>query len=167
MNFRRLSSLFLTFCFGLFLLLLGFIHLILPYSTAFQNLLNTWMLGKQYLWLIFGGFLALMGCIMMISAYRRLKMRSIQIKLDSNVVSIDAKIVQQYLDDYFKREFPNQIVDYQLKIKKQAMEILVSLPAVSFEDQKIIIEKIKQDLSHLFSQILGYPHHIQMLFTFR
>lgn len=80
-------------------------------------------------------------------------------------IIIDEEILQQYLDAYWKRRFPNKEVPHQLRLKRETIRIIADLPKTPKDQQKELLNDVQDELQDLFFKMLGYSH--ELLFALR
>lgn len=82
-------------------------------------------------------------------------------------VTVDEKMIYQYIELYWQKLFPYNQVPFNLSFKKHELEIIAELPSLPLIEQKNLLEKIKLDFSDMFGRLLGYPHDVHLIASFK
>ena len=166
-KFRRFLSLSVSFILGAFFCLIGSIGLILPWSPALQNSLSHLIFNQTLILSLFGLGGIFIGVSLVINAIFNTGGRYAYIKILGNTVAVDENLIEQYLQAYWKKKFPNQQILFYFSIKKKSIQIVADLPYVSETEQDKFLEKIQDDFTELFGDVLGYPNEIHFVAHFQ
>ena len=169
MNFKfgRFFYKAINYIIGTFFSILGIFNLILPWSSFLQKSLTKFIMGNTLLLSFFGLAFLLMGIAIFAYTFFRARPRYLHVQTGPQAVSIDEKLVHQYLDIYWKEHFPTSSIPFNLHIKKRALHIYADLPALPLSEQKMFLEGVKHDFSDLFQHVLGYPYDIHLFASFQ
>jgi hypothetical protein len=169
MNFKmsRFFSLVISFIIGSFFFIFGAFSILLPWSSFLQTVTTQFILENTLILSLFGLGFALIGLSLVIYTILQTRHRYVQIRTGTLRVILDENVIRQYLENYWQEQFPKQHVPFNLSVKKRSLQILADLPYLPLEEQKILLEQIKQDFSDLFGRVLGYPHDVHLIASFQ
>lgn len=155
-----------SFIIGSFLVILGALSIILPWSKSLETMLLGIIQEHYYVFSLFGLVLLLVGAFIITTLFFSTRRHYLIIRSGDHPIEIDENIVHQYLAAYWKEQFPQSDVSYHLEFNKETLQIVATLPFLPMNEQKSFLEKIQQDFSYLFSQLLGYPNDVHLMATF-
>lgn len=158
-----LITLFIAF----FFILLGFIGIILPWSTGMQNITVNFILNNSILIFLFGFCALLIGAITAINILFNMRRQYYYFKVGSQTVSVDSTVIQTYLQKYLKELFPAIDVPYQLQLKKNKIHVVIDLPYIEPSQQNATLERLQSELRDLFQSLLGYRHQFHLSASFQ
>lgn len=169
MSFKigRFFSLAISLILGAFCCLIGAFCVTLPWSPFLQQSLIDLILKHTLILSLFGLGLVLIGLSIVIYAVFNLRHRYAYIKLGNTSISVDENLIEQYLQEYWKTNFPHYPIPFYLSIAKKSIQIVADLPPVPEEEQDRFLDKIRDDFNHLFSKILGYSNEIHFIAHFQ
>lgn len=173
MNIRMNSKIgrFLNWMMGLiigaFLLLVAAFCFALSLSELVKAKVVQWILNDRFFIPLFGLGLAFIGLSILIYHILIVRRQVIYIRAGKNSVMVDKNIVYQYLDKYWKEQFPNHQIPFMVIIKRNAIHITANVPSLSSIDENIFKERVEKELSDIFSHLLGYPHEIFFTASFK
>lgn len=169
MSFKigRFFYLTISFILGAFLLVVGFINLLLPWSFYLKDEIVRFVWEDNIFLPLFGLALILIGLSLLVYTIWNSKHRYLQIKTGPHSITLDENIIQNYLEAYWQELFPKHPVTSRFKIKKNSIQIVADLPSFPLSEQQKLIEKIGYDFSDIFGRLLGYGHEIDLIVNFR
>ena len=169
MNFKisRFLSLLLNFIAGGFFLLLGLIGIILPWAPKIRLSTATFFLENSLILSLFGLGCALVGLSIIFYTFLNTKRRYWFIRTGINSIEVSQNVIEQYLENYWKKNFPKSYVPYEVTIKKESIQVIAELPSMELQNQKKYLEKIKSDFEDLFSNVLGYSYEVHLFASFK
>ena len=109
---------------------------------------------------------ALIGLSIVIYSVLSTRHRSVMIRTGTLAVAVDEAVVRQYLELYWQEQFPETHITCRIKLKKHALQISADLPSLPPEEQRIFLEKVKNDFRELFGVLIGYPHEVHFIANF-
>lgn len=157
----------ITFLIAIFFILLGLVGIILPWSTNMQTLVTNLMLNYSIMVFLFSFCILAIGVATAFHIILSLKRQYYHFKVHGQTVSVDTTLIHNYLQIYWKELFPKNTVPFQLNLKKNKFHIIVDLPYVEKSQQKELLERIRQDVSTLFVELLGYRQYFQLSASFQ
>ncbi len=166
-KFGRFFSLTVSWILGAFCCLIGIFSVILPWSPFLQQSATDLIVNHTLILSLFGLGLVLIGISIVIYAIFNMGHSYAYIKVGNRPVSLDENLIEQYLQNYWKKNFPNHQIPFYMSIKKNSIQIVADLPPVPEADQDRFLDKIREDFSHLFSGILGYQNEIYFIAHFQ
>lgn len=166
-KFRRFFSLSVSFILGTFFCLVGIIGLILPWSPSLQNSLTNLIHHHTLILSLFGLGGVFIGLSLVIYAIFNTGRRYVAIRIGAKSVTLDENLIHQYLESYWKKKFPNQQILFYFSIRKKSIQIVADLPFVPEAEQDQFLEKIRDDFSYLFDDLMGYPNDIHFVAHFQ
>lgn len=79
-----------------------------------------------------------------------------QVELGEDLnISVNKKIISDFIDDFFKSELPKKNIDFALKMNRKNLEILADFSQLPFEDHENILKKKMPKLSKQLSKSFG------------
>lgn len=168
MNFKlgRFFYLAISFVIGSFFFLFGLFSLILPWSAFLQKIAVKFVTENTLIFFLFGLSFILIGLSIIFYTYIQTRHRYVEIKTGKRSVSIDENLFYQYLEHYWQEQFPKSHIPFQLNFKKNCLQVVAELPSLPLSDQKIFLERVKDDFSDLFGRVLGYPYDVHFIASF-
>lgn len=152
--------------FALFFILLGFMGMILPWSTYVRTEVIDFLLSNSLLVFIFGFSLFVVGIGALAQMLHSMKRSYTTFKEGNTRVDISEEVVRDYLLTYFHDLFPHTEIPCQIQFKKKKVQIIADLPFVAQDNQKELLKKIESDLSGIFRDILGYRNDLLVSISF-
>lgn len=152
---------------GIFFFLFGVLALVIPWSSHLGNAITQLMTQNAWIFSLAGLGISLIGLAVLFFAFLKLRRSYIEIRTGDLNIILDENVVYQYLETYWKKQFPDSKIPFSLNVKKQSLQIFADLPPMPLTEQKIFLEKVNQDFSHLFGQVLGYPYDVQIFAHFQ
>jgi hypothetical protein len=169
MSFKvgRFFYLAISFIMGSFFFIFGAFSIILPWSSFLQTVATQFILDNTLILSLFGLGFVLMGLSIVIYTLLKTRHHYVQIRTGHLGITLDENIIHQYLETYWQEQFPQTHIPFNLNFKKNALQVIADLPSFPLQEQKILLERIKQDFSDLFGRILGYPHDVHLIASFQ
>ncbi len=165
-KFKRFFSLVVSFVLGAFFCLVGIIGLILPWSPGLQNSLINLIVNHTLILSLFGLGGIFIGFSLVIYAIFNKGRRYAFIKTGTKAVSIDENLIEQYLQMYWKKQFPQKQILFSFSIRQKSIQIIADLPFIPEAEQNQFLEKIQEDFTELFGNLLGYHNEIHFVAHF-
>ena len=168
MSFKlfRLLRFIAQFTLGCLLFLLGVLVIIISFSSQMQTKFFGFISGNPLLFVLIGLGLILIAFAIVLYAIKKMYKRHIQIRTGPLDIRLDENIIRRYLDAYWKKQFPESPIQYELIFERRKTKILADFPYLPMEDQKAFLEGVKRDFIHLFGETLGYPYDVHFIATF-
>lgn len=169
MNFKfgRFFYLTFSFIFGAFFLIIGLFGIVLPWSTYLQKATTNLVLNHTLILSLFGLGFALAGISIFVYAIINAGKKFVYIRTGSRSVQLDEALIEQCLQQYWKKQFPGKQIPFYTTIRKQTIQIVADLPALPEADQDAILERVKKDFAELFGEMLGYPNEVHFIAHFK
>lgn len=169
MNFKfgRFCSLCISFILGAFFFAIGLFGIILPWSPILQQASTDLIVNHTLILSLFGLGLALIGLSIVVYAVLSAGRRYASIKIGNRPISLDESLIEQYLQDYWKKNFPHHQIPFYMSIRKRSIQIVADLPPVPEAEQDQFLEKIQEDFSDLFGRLLGYSNEVHFIAHFQ
>lgn len=165
--FYNLLYNFISFVFAAFFLLLGVLAVILPWSTAVRTDLVSFILENSLAISLFGFAFLIIGGFILISLLLRLRKRYYYLRVNQYAITVDETIIQHYLEEYWKKKFPQSEIPNRLILKRNKIKIVADLPYRPKEERKQSIATIQNDLKDLLQQIFGYSQSFKLRLSFK
>ena len=152
---------------ALFFIVLGVVGVLLPWSPLVRADLIQFILEDSLAIFLFGFVFIVVGLAIVIYIVLGTRRTYYRLKGGAQSVHIDEKVVQDYLDTYWKELFPLQQIPHRLQIHKNKIHLTADLPFIPYDEQKAVSDRIKQDLNEIFSSFLGYrePFYLTLSYT--
>lgn len=169
MSFKlgRFFYLTISFIIGTFFFVIGAFGIILPWSPYLQQITTHFIYHHTLILSLFGLGFALTGLSMVVYSILNSRRRYVQIRTGDLGVVLDENIIRDYLEKYWENAFPNSQISYNLYFKKHSLRIAADLPYLSLTDQRIFLERLKEDFNDIFGRILGYPYDVHFIASFQ
>lgn len=152
---------------ALFFLTVGVMCMMLPWSPMVRSDLIQFILEDSIAISLFGFAFLIVGLAVIINIAFSTKHSYYRVRSGPQSISIDEDIIQDYLNVYWKNLFPKSTVPNRLSIKKNKIHLVADLPYIPLREQKPLLEKIKSELSELFSSTLGYQDTFYLSASFQ
>ncbi len=155
------------FCVGLFLMFLGLVSVLLPWSHKVSYTVETFLReGGATLFILGIAFLAfgatLIGYLLKASRQSRY-----YIKTGDYSVCVDERVLDEYLKTYWTERYPDFTIDSKIEIRDdKRLHIGLKLPAIDAPKQRPFVESLEYELKDLLVNVCGYrkPFHITATF---
>lgn len=157
----------ISFIIALFFILIGIIGIMIPWSPNVRSEIIHFILDNTLAISLFGFAFILIGLGIVISILQNSRRSYYYVRSGQSAVLVDEAVIHQYLSVYWKQLFPDIDVPYKVNIKRNRISLSVDLPYKPLEEQRPLLERIKQDLSHLFSSQIGYNDEFSLTATFQ
>jgi len=146
--------------------MLGLVAVLLPWSPLVRADIIQFILEDSIAIFLFGFVFIVVGLAIVISILLSTRRSYYRLKGGVQSVLIDEHVIQDYLDTYWKELFPKTTIPNRLQIKKNKIYLSADLPYIPQEEQKVVLERIRNDLTDIFSSFLGYqePFHLAASF---
>lgn len=169
MNFKlgRFFNLAISFILGSFFFVVGAFSLVLPWSSFLQKMTTELILENTVMLSLFGLGFILIGLSIVIYTLLNTRHRYVHIRTGDLAVILDENVIHQYLETYWQKQFPLAQILFQVTIKKHAIQVVADLPYLPLSEQKPFLERVKQDLSDLFGEVMGYPYEVHLFVSFQ
>lgn len=139
---------------------------ILPWSSTLKFSIAEFFIENTVTLSLFGLSFILVGVSLVIYTFINTRRRYYFVRTGNQAVLVNHTVVCQYLEAYWKTQFPEAPVYFKVTIKRKSIEIVAELPALPLEDQRRVLEKIKDDLENLFGHTLGYSYDVHLYASF-
>lgn len=151
---------------ALFFVLFGFITLLLPWSETIRNHVVEFISENSWPWNLFGlGFILIgiaIGTFTMLTRRKRIY----STKQAQGEITISENVIEDYLRAYFTQQFPTHAIPYRFAFQKTGLNLEIDLPSVPHEKQKDLLNKLEEDIEHIFRDFIGYEKELQFTFSF-
>ncbi len=154
-SFVSLAFIILGGLFGIALLLISMnTSLCTACVDAFQQGTGALLVSKVAL--ISGISLTGLSALLFTLFYTLNKKSSYQVRLRGNLeLSIEKKLITQFLSRFFKEQIPGTPIDFTLKAKGQKMEILADFSEIPIEQHEDLVDALEPKLMQLMSKRFG------------
>jgi hypothetical protein len=152
---------------ALFILMLGIIGIILPWSSVIRTDFITLVLEHSITISLFGFAFLLIGLAVIINIWMNVKKRYFHIRVGGQLVAVDEAIIQHYLDAYWKQLYPQTEIPNRLILKRNKIRVVADLPHAPKLVQKEVLERIQSELPDILFKILGYSRELDLDISFK
>lgn len=83
-----------------------------------------------------------------------------------NRASLSETALSSTLQIYWKRAFPEENISFQVQVFHQKIEVWATLPFTEQGKQKALLEKIEEELSEVFADLLNYRDEFTLVANF-
>lgn len=138
----------LVIFFGLFLVAIPLAPSFRDHAIAFINSSDTFLITC-------GTLLIIVALLLLTAAYSTTKGVTFTVQMgERSSYTVDEKVLNKLLKDYFKSIFNNFEVLGQFQDNK--IHVMLEMPPMPFIEQKPLLERIEKDLSELFEEQFDY-----------
>ncbi len=156
----------ISFIIAIFFVLLGIISVMIPWSEEVRYGLVRFILEDALAISLFGCAFIVVGLAIAVNILLNSRRKYYHLRSGCNAIGIDENVIQQYLTVYWQQLFPDHDIPYRLTIKHNKIHINVDLPHLPLQEQRQLLERIKQDLQQLFTGKLGYQEEFYLTASF-
>jgi hypothetical protein len=164
---RNLFYSLISLIIAIFFIVVGIICVIIPWSPDVQTGIIQFILNESIALSLFGLTVIVIGLAIVANIWVNSRKRHYYIRSKDNTVAADEVLVQQYLNIYWKQLFPEHDIPSRLTLKKNKIHVAVDLPYIPLPEQRNLLERIKQELSSVFTKALGYQDEFFLSATFQ
>ncbi len=152
---------------ALFFICFGLVAILLPWSPYFRTDVVIFILENSITISLFGYGFVVVGITLLIGLYLNTRRKTYYMRTGKKTIAIDEEIVQQYLNSYWQRLYPNQQIPSHMVLKKNRIKVVADLPYASPAEQKTLMQTIQEELQDIFSRLLGYSHELVFAISFQ
>ncbi len=156
MRSANFQSTLMTFLLGLLVALVGLFAIIWPWVPAFRSSMISWLASGTWTIALVGIGLFALGVLMVAGVVVQSRRHFYHVRMGDRAVQVDESIIEGYLTQYWQTLFPGKEVNNRIRIKREKIYVSCDLPAVPFDQQKAILQRVDTDLSEIFSKVLDY-----------
>lgn len=128
----------------------------LPWFPGVREALATFILEDSIMIFLFGFCFMIIGIAYIAGTLWSSRRHYYHVKAGPYAINVSETIFQDYLDTYWKKIFPNSQVPCNVKLSRNKVHVTADLPYVPRKEQKELIEKMQQDVTEIFTRLLGY-----------
>ncbi len=158
---------FITFFIALFFIVIGIACMLIPWINVIESAVIQFLIQNTVAIFLFGFAFFIIGCSFIGQVILSSKRKYYYVRSGSNAVSVDENLIQECLATYWKAKFPKEEIPFNLILKDNKIHITVDLPYVAKEQQLMTIERIENDISHIFASTLGYRNEFFLNVSFK
>jgi hypothetical protein len=157
----------ITLAVALVFLLTGIIGVLIPWSPEVRDGLIRFI-SEDYVTLsLFGLLLLVVAAAIIANIFVGMRRRYYHLSSGARSVAIDESAIQQLLNAYWQQNFYDKDIPSRLILKNNRIHISAELPQTPENEQKALLEKIKEDLQETFADTLGYHSEFFLSISFR
>jgi glucan phosphoethanolaminetransferase (alkaline phosphatase superfamily) len=158
MNFKVTNVIYslISLIVALFFIFIGIVSCMLPWFPGVRLALTNFILENSIMIFLFGFCFMIVGIAYIAGIFWGSRRHYYNVKSGPYSVNISETIFHDYLDSYWKQIFPNTQVPCTVKLSRNKVHVTADLPFVPLGEQKDLIEKMQQDVTEIFTRILGY-----------
>jgi len=157
----------ISFLIAIFFILLGVIAILIPWSTNIRHEVIGTIAEHSIAISLFGLCFLAIGVAVVVNILLASKPKYYQFTIGNNFVYIDEKIVQRYLSEYWKELFAGHEIPNRITLKNNQIDVVADLPYVPPAQQEELLTKIQNELTDLFSDLLGYRQQFNLSVSFQ
>jgi len=163
----RFFSSLMSLAIALFFIFFGVICVIIPWFPDAQTTLIQFILEYSIAITFFGTGALLIGLAIVINILLNAKRRYYSVRSGDSSILVDEALIQEYLDSYWKQLFPDHSIPNHSTLKRNKIRIKADLPFLPEPQQKLLLERIKNDLKNIFAEVLGYQNEFTLIISFQ
>ena len=150
--------------FVIFIILsLGGFLLVLPYAESFRYHLIHYIYERPDLFKLLGGVIMGSGFLLFLGFYFLNRRRFLTIKMGPASTLIDEKVVQDYVQEYWKEKYPAQEAPLDVIVQKGGiLEIIIPKPRDWEGEIGESLLRLQDDLGDRLARCLGYDREFYL-----
>lgn len=152
---------------ALFFVVLGIFAVIVPWSGAIQSSLIQFILEDALAISLFGFAFLVIGLYLLASIILNARKRTYRLKSDGGLIDIEESVIQDYVNAYCQKLFPDHEIPCRLQIKDNKIHLSIDFPNIPEAEQINLLKKVKSDFKSTFARILGYREQFFLNATFQ
>lgn len=157
---------FLTVIIALFFLILGFFAFFLPWVESLQVIVINFIRFDAWPWNLFGLGLIIAGLALLGHVWYASKRTYLTLKTGIYETTIHQSVLDDYFRSYWQKLFPKQEIPYHFALKRRKILIHADLPFFPKEEQGALANRIKEEISGILRDFLGYPYQMEISLSF-
>jgi len=166
MHVNKLLSSFFSALIAVFFILLGTICTMLPYFSTIRTYVISFLLQNSISLALMGIIMVMIGLFIILTILLSARRRDYRIRSGRHTTIVNKSLIQQYLDSYWKELFPEQDIPNNFILKTNGIHITADFPFLPVTQQKPFLEKIKKELTHILTTIIGYDKELFLAASF-
>ncbi|MFT4553315.1 MAG: hypothetical protein ACI9S8_001953 [Chlamydiales bacterium] len=87
-------------------------------------------------------------------------------RMGNNLISVSEEAISETLIPYWKKLFPDENINFQVKIPNNVIEIWVDFPAIPSGEEKNLLQRVEEDLERLLGNLLDYRKEFNLIVRF-
>lgn len=141
--------------------------MLIPWVNVLQSVIIQFIIKNTVAIFLIGFAFFVIGCSFIGQVILASRKKYYYIRSGNNAVSVDENLIQECLATYWKAKFPNEEIPFNLILKENKIHITVDLPYVSKDKQLMTIDRMENDISHIFASTLGYRNEFFLNISFK
>lgn len=166
MNISKLVYSFFNVLIAVFFLLSGIIFVLIPWVPAIRTRIVMFLLENPIALSLLGISFVIVGCGFIVNVVLVAQHRYYKIRGGASSALVDEHVIQQYVDAYWTRLFPNCEISNAVAIRNNRIHLTASFPHIPLSQQKNLLQRIERDLTQTFSKTLGYEKEFYLSASF-
>jgi hypothetical protein len=152
---------------AIFFLLVGIVSMLMLWVPIIRSEVIQFILEDSLAIFIFGFAFSIIGLFILVNIILNMRRHSYHMKIGKNHVTIDQAVIHRHLTSYWKELFPKEEIPYRVAMKDDRIHLFVDLPFTPQTQQKMVLERMEEDLDQLFKNTLGYRHPFMLSASFK
>lgn len=148
-----------------FFLLLGLLSLLIPWSKSTREQLLIFLQEQSLALTFLGLILIVIGISLAAQVILAARRKYYVISSSTATIEVDEDLLNHCLRLYWEQTFPHREIPHQLTIKNNQLHFAVELPHFPLDQQHQLLQRIKEDLRNLLSNI-GYRDEFHIKASF-
>ena len=145
------------FVFAVLVLLLGGFFIGLEHASHLRYSIARFFLETALSFSLIGYLILGCGTLLLIGFYTMHRGTYYRVKMGGGDLLVDATVIRSYLDEYWKRAFPDQELSVDVGVMSgQRLEMFVELPLLAPDEQTSALKKAESELSRILQKKIGY-----------
>lgn len=156
----------IKFIVALSLVVVGTTSLFIPWSENMRKALAQFILEDSLAIFLFGFAILVIGLVAIGNILIHARHTHYVLESEEGNIIIDDSVIQQQLNFYLKQLFPTSDIPAYVALKSNQIYVSIEFPYCPFIEQKLLLEKVKKELTALFSSTLGYNKGFRLSASF-
>jgi hypothetical protein len=152
---------------ALFFILIGIVGILIPWSIQIRHLLARFIFEDFLAISLFGFAFFVVGLALVIHFLLGTKRRYYKISSGTSSTAVDETVIREYLTTYWERLFPEYDIPFQLFLKDNKIHVTVDFPYLPIQEQRPLLERVRNDLTKMFIKVLGYKEEFFLSASFQ
>lgn len=152
---------------AIFFVSIGIVSILIPWSENVRTALIGFINEDALAISLFGFTFIVIALGMIANIFINSRKKYYYVKSGNYDVAVDETVIQQYLTRYWKELFPDSEVASRLTLKNNQIHVSVDFPYQPTEAQKLILDRVKDDLQRQFASNLGYEREFFLAASFQ
>lgn len=151
---------------SLLLVIIGVVGLLTPWSASIRTALVDFIQHHAVVISLFSIAFLVVGSALIVNIFLHSRRTYYCLPSSDNTVFVDENLIRQHLSHYWQQQFPKCDIVYEVALKDNKLSISVDFPSMPLSEQRLFLEKVKNELRILLTTHLGYQENFSLTASF-